>query len=63
MHWWGKRKQEARTGREEAEQTLAEVHSRDRLIDELGARHETMLRINHFGESVERAMARKKRHA
>jgi hypothetical protein len=63
MHWWGKRKKEARAGREEAERTLAEVHGRDELIAELGERHQVMLRINHFGESVERAMARKKRHA
>ena len=63
MSWWSKKKQEARTGREEAERILDEVHGRDELIAELGARHQTMLKINHFGESVERAMARKKRHA
>ncbi|MCQ4148661.1 DUF7620 family protein [Rhodococcus qingshengii] len=63
MTWWWQQRRDAQRGREEAEQVLEEVKSRDPLIAELGLRHRLMVSVNGFGEDVEQAMGRKKGHA
>ncbi|WP_425383276.1 hypothetical protein Rruber_02664 [Rhodococcus ruber] len=61
--WWNRKARAIQERRDVAEQKDAVFHRGRNVVDPLVDRAELSKHRNHFGESIERAMARKRRLA